>query len=77
VQNSLDWFTADTALSTIRSKGSESRVLNPLSDTAKTAWEIGNYVFALLAVIALGVVWQLRRRAEKPISLRPLPAASR
>src|SRR5262249_40403735 len=67
VQNSLDWFTQDTALASIRSKGSESRVLNPISDTAKTLWEVGNYVFALLSVIALGVIWQLRRRAEKPI----------
>ncbi len=71
VQNSVDWFVEDTALSTIRAKGSEERLLAPLSDAEKSRWEVGNYIFALVSLIALGIIWQLRKRSEQPIELVP------
>jgi ABC-2 type transport system permease protein len=69
VQNSAGWFTEDISLSTIRAKSGSTRLLNAISDAEKTRWEIGNYLFALLALIGLGVFWQLRRRSEKPMVL--------
>ena len=69
VQNSTDWFVEDPALATIRAKSESSRVLVPLEDAEKSRWEFGNYIFALLALIGLGVIWQVRRRNEKPMAL--------
>jgi ABC-2 type transport system permease protein len=69
VQNSVEWFVQDTALSNIRAKGQSNRVLAPISDAEKARWEAGNYIFALAALIALGLIWQLRKRSEKPIEL--------
>ena len=69
VQNSADWFTEDAQLSAIRAKAESTRVLVPLEDAQQTTWEVGNYLFALLALIGLGVIWQVRRRSEKPMVL--------
>ncbi len=69
VQNSAEWFTEDVALSSIRAKSEAARVLIPLSDAEKSRWEIGNYVFALLTLIGLGAIWQIRRSSEKPMEL--------
>jgi len=69
VQNSIDWFTEDVSLSSIRAKSEASRVLAPIGDDQKSRWEVGNYLFALVTLIGLGVVWQLRRRSEKPMAL--------
>ncbi len=69
VQNSAEWFTEDTALSSIRAKTESTRVLAALTDTVQTEWELGNYGFALLALLGLGIFWQIRRRSEKPMPL--------
>jgi ABC-2 type transport system permease protein len=71
IQNTVEWFVEDAALSTIRAKGAQTRLLSPISDVEKSRWEAGNYIFALLSLIGLGVVWQLRKRSEKPIELVP------
>jgi ABC-2 type transport system permease protein len=69
VQNAVDWFVQDTDLATIRSRGASVRVLNPLTDTQESRWEILNYALALLSLGGIGVVWRLKKRAEKPIPL--------
>jgi len=69
VQNTVEWFTEDTALSTIRAKGTGTRLLAPLKDEEKSRWEVFNYAFALISLLILGVIWQLRRRSEKPMKL--------
>jgi len=71
VQNSLDWFVEDTALAAIRAKDSTARILNPITQTQQSLWEAANYIFAIAALIAIGVIWQLRKRAEKPMELIP------
>ncbi|MDX2078147.1 MAG: Gldg family protein [bacterium] len=69
VQNSVDWFTEDTALATIRARGITSRLLNPLSDAEKSQLEFINYAAALAGVIIVGVIWRLFKRAEQPFEL--------
>jgi ABC-2 type transport system permease protein len=69
VQNAVDWFVQDTDLATIRSRGASVRVLNPLTDTQKSRWEILNYALALLSLGGIGVIWRLKKRAEKPMPL--------
>ena len=68
-QNSVDWATEDTDLLTIRNRGSSVRVLQPLSAEQQTAWEIGNYIVALLALLAIGALWWWRRNNEQPMDL--------
>jgi len=69
VQNAVDWFVQDTDLASIRSRGASVRVLNPLTDTQKSRWEVLNYALALLSLGGIGVVWRLKKRAEKPMPL--------
>ncbi|MDZ4669434.1 MAG: Gldg family protein [Phototrophicales bacterium] len=69
VQNSVDWFTEDTALATIRARGVTSRLLNPLTDNDKSMWEFINYAVGIAGVIGMGVLWRLRKRAEQPFEL--------
>ncbi|MBN1220380.1 MAG: Gldg family protein [Anaerolineae bacterium] len=68
-QNTIDWSVEDLDLLTIRSRGTSARLLNPLTESQQTFWEIVNYVVALLALIGLGVLWWVRRRNEQPIEL--------
>ncbi|MDX1994959.1 MAG: Gldg family protein [bacterium] len=69
ISNTIDWFTEDTALASIRASGATARLLNPLTDEEQSGWETGNYLFAVISIVVLGVVWQLRRRAEQPMEL--------
>jgi ABC-2 type transport system permease protein len=71
VQNTVDWSVEDLDLLTIRSRGTSVRVLTPLNEAGQLRWEIANYVLALLAVIAIGVIWQFRKRNEQPMELLP------
>ena len=69
VQNAVDWFTQDSALAGIRSRGTAARLLKPLSNEEQSVWEGLNYVLALLGLVALGVIWRLRKRGEQPMDL--------
>ncbi len=71
VENSIGWFTQDSGLASIRAKGNTNRLLRPLVEGEQTRWEAFNYGFAVLALIALGVLWQVRKRSEKPMKLLP------
>jgi ABC-2 type transport system permease protein len=77
MQNAVDWSVEDEDLLTIRSAGSTVRLLQPLDNTQKATWMGANYAVALLALIAIGVVWYVRRRGEEPMELvdAPGPAA--
>ena len=69
MQNAVDWSVEDEDLLTIRSAGSTVRLLQPLDNTQKATWMAANYAVALLALVAIGVVWYLRRRGERPMVL--------
>jgi len=69
LQNAVSWATEDLDLLEIRARGTTTRVLVPLTDQQQSFWEIVNYVLALVALIALGVVGVLRRRNAAPMEL--------
>ncbi len=68
-QNAVDWSVEDTDLLTIRARGTYTRLLAPLSESEQGAWELGNYVVALLALLLTAGLWYLRRRNEEPMEL--------
>ncbi|MBN1992675.1 MAG: Gldg family protein [Anaerolineae bacterium] len=76
-QNTVDWSVEDLDMLTIRSRGTSARLLNPLTESQQTFWEIANYVVALVALVALGVVWGLHRRNEQPVELISLEELAR
>jgi ABC-2 type transport system permease protein len=70
MQNAVDWSVEDLDLLTIRSRGSITRVLNPMDQNAQLTWIVGNGAVMLLALIGLGLVWYYRRRNEEPMVLK-------
>ncbi|MDY7075673.1 MAG: Gldg family protein [Chloroflexota bacterium] len=69
MQNGVAWSTEDLDLLSIRSRGTYARVLKPLTESQQSRWEIANYVVALAAIVAIGVVWNTWRKNEQPIQL--------
>jgi len=69
LQNAVSWSTEDLDLLSIRSRGTYARVLRPMSEREQSLWEGANYVLALLALVVIGVVWNLRTRNEVPMEL--------
>lgn len=69
LQNAVDWSVEDEDLLSIRSRGTYARLLEPMKKSEQSFWEGLNYALALLSVIAIGVVWNVRRRAEEPMPL--------
>ncbi|MBN1655815.1 MAG: Gldg family protein [Deltaproteobacteria bacterium] len=67
LRNLVDWSLADTDLLKIRTSGSLARTLKPMEENERSAWEIGNYVFALAALLMVVVVASSRRRRARPI----------
>jgi len=67
LQNAVDWSVEDEDLLSIRSRGTYARLLKPLGKDEQTFWEGLNYAVALIAVVAIGVVWNIRQRSEKPM----------
>jgi ABC-2 type transport system permease protein len=77
LQNAVDWSAEDLDLLGIRARGTISRVLDPMTSGQERFWEGLNYGLALLALVAIAVVWRVWRRREKPMKLTPpakLPA---
>ncbi len=72
--NAIDWFTEDVSLASIRSRGSVARILPPISQEAQDRWVLINYAVAIIGLIVIALVWQMQRRAEKPIQLIPQPS---
>lgn len=71
IANAIDSFTEDASLASIRSRGSAARILPPISDGAQNQWALLNYAVALIGLLAIGMVWQVQRRSEKPLQLPP------
>jgi ABC-2 type transport system permease protein len=71
IQNAVDWSVEDLELLTIRSRGTSSRMLQPLTADEQSMWELANYGFALVALVIIGLWWASRRRTERPITLNP------
>ena len=69
ISNAIDWFTEDASLASIRSRGSVTRILPPVSEAEQSQWTLMNYAVALIGLVLIGVIWQLQRRAEQPIAL--------
>lgn len=67
MQNVVDWLAEDEDLLSIRSRGTYARLLKPLDQSDQQIWEGLNYALALVAVVAIGVVWNVRRRNETPL----------
>jgi ABC-2 type transport system permease protein len=71
LQNTVDWSVEDLDLLTIRSRGTSARVLEPLTQDEQQWWEVGNYVVAVLALAAIGIIWRTRQQNEQPMELLP------
>jgi ABC-2 type transport system permease protein len=69
LQNAADWSVEDLDLLGIRSRGAQTRVLDPMTDTQETIWEGVDYSLMLLALVGIGVVWYVRRKQEQPMTL--------
>jgi len=69
LQNTVDWAVEDEDLLSIRSRGTYARLLRPLEKDEQSFWEGLNYALALLALIGIGVVWNVRQRSEEPMQL--------
>ena len=67
LQNAVDWAVEDLDLLGIRAEGAVTRLLLPIDDSAERAWEVINYVVVGLLLGAVGVVWWMRRRGERPM----------
>jgi ABC-2 type transport system permease protein len=77
LQNIVDWSVEDQDLLAIRSRGSFTRLLKPLEESEQTRWELLNYGVALLVVVVIGLVWNLRQRSEVPMELLDLESNPR
>ncbi len=71
MQNAVAWATEDLDLLEIRSRGTTSRVLVPLSEAEQSFWEIVNYVVALVSLLGIAGVATVIRRREQPMALIP------
>ena len=69
LQNAVDWAVEDVDLLTIRARGAYTRLLKPMEEGEQSFWEALNYGVALAALVVIGVVWNVRRRSEKPMPL--------
>jgi ABC-2 type transport system permease protein len=77
MQNAVSWCTEDLDLLSIRARGTTARLLKPMTERSQSMWEAANYVVALLALVAIAVVWNVYRKSEQPIKLLPAEADSR
>jgi ABC-2 type transport system permease protein len=64
--NSVDWSVEDEELLAIRTRGTQARLLQDMTREQQSFWEGLNYAVALLGLVALGIVWNVRQRGEEP-----------
>ncbi len=67
--NLVDWSVQDSSLLQIRSKERYARSLDKLDTGEKVGWEVGNFGFAALAVLAIGLLTLGKRKRAKPLPL--------
>lgn len=64
--NAVDWSLEDSALLSIRSRGHFNRTLPPIEQDTQWFFEYGNYVIALLLILAIALVQRsLRNRKNR------------
>jgi len=71
LQNVVDWSAEDLDLLQIRTRGTASRVLFPMEESAETGWEVANYAVALIALVGIYYAWRVRSHSEQPMELVP------
>jgi ABC-2 type transport system permease protein len=76
LQNVVDWSAEDLDLLAIRSRGTATRVLQPMSAGEQSTWEVANYVIALAALGGIFYAWRVRSRNELPMELIPVAQTS-
>lgn len=69
LHNIVDWSVEDADLLTIRSRGANARLLEPMSRGQQIFWEWLNYGIALLALLLISGYGAWRRRHETPMPL--------
>jgi len=72
VQNAVDWAVEDEDLLGIRSRGTTTRILNPLTDQQRTNWEITVMIVEVALLVLVFLYWQMRKRNEQPLQLLPV-----
>ena len=60
--NTLDWSLEEQGLLSIRSRGHFNRTLPPMEQAQQLAWETGNYIMAIVMLIAIAAIQQYRHR---------------
>jgi len=68
-QNAVDWSVEDLDLLQIRSRGTYTRLLTPLTSQQESVWEIINYAVALIALAGLAWIWNQEKKNEIPMEL--------
>lgn len=76
-QNAIDWSVEDLDLLEIRSRGTHTRLLVPLTSQQESVWEIINYAVALIALAGLAWIWNQERKNEIPMELDPPGSAGK
>ena len=69
LRNLVDWALEDTDLLSIRSAGAFARTLESMEERQRWNYEIGNYLFVIVALLAVMAVALTRRRMAKPMEL--------
>lgn len=69
LQNAVDWSVEDLDLLGIRARGSATRALGHMDEAQQRMWEVLNYSVALAGLVGIGVLWNVRRRHERPMTL--------
>ena len=70
-QNAVNWTVEDLDLLSIRSRGTATRVLVPLSDRQRNFWQGLIWAVELVLLLLVYFVWQMRKKAQKPLKLLP------
>ena len=63
--NIADWAVEDQSLLGIRSRGHFNRTLPPMLEEDQRAWEYGNYLFAIVGLVAVVTISRRRRSARR------------
>jgi len=62
--NAVDWSLEEQGLLSIRSRGHFNRTLPPMEQDEQLYWESGNYVMAVVMLIALALFMRYRRQQK-------------
>ncbi len=71
LRNLVDWALEDTQLLSIRNAGAFARTLESTDEASRWRYELGNYLFVLLALIGVLVIALTRRKMARPMELTP------